>query len=192
MQAGADGLNALLADQSWPAQSRRATDLTPVFRFRLAPVAPGEPDWMPTPAELSGHETKAAKRVSRLIRVEGERPIPGQLLFPVQLRFESLGIGQEVGFPWWDTFQDMAALLNWLREGEDGDHWSDVDQGWLFKAARREDHLHFLDHGFDQGDEIANVSVGRAAFLQRLDIAEGEARQTLALLEAGAMGSFGA
>jgi hypothetical protein len=191
-RAGVDELDALLADLSWPARSLPATDLTPAFRFRLAPLAAGAPDWMPTPAEIAGNEIEAARRMTRHVRVEGGPIIPGQLLFPVQLRFQSSRADQEVGFPWWDTFHEMTDLFDWLRESEDGDDWSDVDQGWLFKAARRGEQLHFLHHGFDQGEELANLSVERTAFLLRLDTAEGEARRTLARLELEALRSFGA
>lgn len=176
-------LNKLLNDWSWLERSIVAMDLAPVFRFQLAASAPGAPDWRPTPAEIVGHEAEAAKRHGPVARVENGPPIAGQLLYPLALSFESADVGVAVPFPW-ETLQDMAGLFGWLRTAESGSDWLDVDQGWLVKAAWRGDRLHFLHSGFDQGDEMANVSVDRVQFLQRLNVTENDAGRTLARLEA--------
>ena len=76
----------------------------------------------------------------------------------------------ELGFSWYDTLDPMESLFDWIQAAEDGDIWSDVEQGWEMICIRVGERFHFRQGGFDQGDEYENVALPREQLLQSVTV----------------------
>jgi hypothetical protein len=195
-----------LDDPTWTSRSTAAEDLTPRFSFCLSKsVYVGDPNsseqihsgeydrplhlpslaardrLAPTAAEVIGREAELAAYYRQVMTIEGKRPASGAVGYWLRFDLVSATAGQGIGFPWWDRVADAAPFFEWLRTVDAGEFF-DADQGWMLTAAARAQHLHFQHSDLETQEEFANLSVDRAAFLDRLRVAEEEVRQVIAVL----------
>lgn len=182
-----------LDDPTWWERSTPANDLTPQFAFRLQefdrpvplPSLGARDPLRPTAAEALGQEPALAAYYRDAMQIEGREPRPGAVGYWLQLTFQSAASGAQIGFPWWDRVCETEPFFTWLRSAADGDQFFDADQGWILRAARRGERLHFQHGDLDAPErEFANLWVDRAAFLGRLDAAEADIRRVIAHLKA--------
>ena len=197
-----------LDDPTWTRCSKAAEDLRPQFTFLLRAAAyVGDPNsseqihsgqydrplrlpsfaarepLAPTAAEALGHELELAGYYRQLMELTGPAPGPGALGYWLGLGFISEEAESEIAFPWWDQVSDAAPFFAWLRSADDDADFLDGDQGWMLRAARKGDRLHFQHSALETEEEFANLSVSRGAFLSRLDAAESEVRTVIAGLK---------
>lgn len=202
-------INAVLNDETWVQRSRPATDLSPQFAFLLSrTVYVGDPNsaeqlrsdaynlpiaipelgardpLRPYASEALGREAQLTAYYREMMERTGKRPGPGAVGYWLRLEFVSHELNEPISFPWWDRVCEAAELFAWLRTAKPGGSgFFDCDQGWLFKAERPNDLLHFQYGNLDTGEEYANLKTDRTAFLGQLDRAETEVRTVIQRLK---------
>ena len=50
-----------------------------------------------------------------------------------------------VGFPWYDTHSEFSNMYNWIAKGNNGDVFSDTEQGWQLNGIIKDDKVYFLE-----------------------------------------------
>lgn len=50
-----------------------------------------------------------------------------------------------VGFPWYDNSSEFSAIYKWIVNGNDGDVFSDIEQGWQLNGIIRDQKVFFLE-----------------------------------------------
>jgi hypothetical protein len=201
-------IHTALDDPTWTTRSVAAEDLRPQFSFALSrSVYVGDPNsteqihsgtfdrplrlpsldardpLRPTAAEAIGREAQLAAYYRQVMALKGARPRPGDVGYWLQLEFVSAAARKAIDFPWWDQVSDTGAFFAWLRQDDATDEFFDADQGWMLRAAHRAGRFHVQHTDVDGGEEFANLSVGRAAFLDRLNAAEADIRRVIAALK---------
>lgn len=202
-------INTVLNDETWVERSLPAEDLTPEFSFVLSPtVYVGDPNSVeqlqsdvynppiaapelaardplrPSAREAIGQEAELAAYYLEIMDRTGRTPDADGVGYWLRLEFVSESLAQRIGFPWWDRVAEASSLFDWARatNAEDAEFF-DCDQGWFFKAGRVGQELHFQQGDLDTGEIYANLKVGQADFLGRLDQAESDVRTVVQRLK---------
>jgi hypothetical protein len=185
-------------DRSWLPNSILATTARAEIAFLLCnefnkdPWAVAETDGIPlaapsisaidpyriTSAQVLGHERALAehyKAVLQLARQHNQSYNEIETHFWLRLHFEWEQRG--LGFSWYDNFQPMEGLFDWLASAAEGDDWSDIEQGWEMICVRLVgSRFHFRQGRFDQGGETANVALPRDTLLGSISDLRGRMR----------------
>jgi hypothetical protein len=120
--------------------------------------------------EAAAHEVPTAKALGReqdvlhhyrsLLRLAEAN---GRSFKDIQPHFwQRLVIGGSEGvvrFSWYDTWEEMKGVIDWLATANSGDDWYDVDQGWELHIVRQGARFHFRE-GSGEGEEFCNLAVG--------------------------------
>lgn len=200
-------LGLRLNDPSWTHGSVAVEDLTPQFSFLLShTVYVGDPNSLtqmqsgefdrplsvpslgaqnplrPTAADAVGRESALAAYYRDVMTLKGTQPTSGEEDYWLRFDLVSRTVGKAIHFSYSDRVSDTKFLFAWLREGASEDY-SDQDQGWMFKAGKRGERLHFQQSDPDTGEELANLSIDRITFLERLRVAEADVLRVVAALK---------
>lgn len=198
-----------LDDPTWADRSAPADDLSPQFSFRLArSVYVGDPNsiaqikdgrhdrpvhlpnWtvrdplLPTAEEAEGREALLAGYYAEVMHLLGARPKPRDVGYWLRTAFVSPAAGKTIEFPWWDRISDSDMFVAWLKTTRGDEDFFDADQGWILRARRRGERLHFQYADLDTLEEYANLRVDRAIFLTRLEDSTAQVRRVVAKLKA--------
>ena len=69
-----------------------------------------------------------------------------------------------IGFPWYDTWEEMLNFLDWVTSSTDGATWMDIDQGWETAVVCVGSRIHILQ-GDGENEIYANMSISRDTLL---------------------------
>ena len=175
-----------VADRSWVAKSVMAGNADAEITFSLPPTYRPDPNSLdetgaialPAPAKSSAERYDLASKdvlaneqglvdhVLQLARQYGHSY--NEFSHHMWLRLQVSWDGGTIGFAWYDTLDSMELVFDWLRDANDGEMWSDVEQGWEMIAVRVGERFHFREGGFDQGGEYANVAFPREELLSSI------------------------
>ncbi|HEV7690783.1 MAG TPA: hypothetical protein VGO52_08175 [Hyphomonadaceae bacterium] len=125
--------------------------------------------------DVIGHERELAahyETVLELARKFGKKHT--SITSHFWLRLVLVAEDVTLGFPWYDTWQEMEKFLNWAELANDGVEWFDIDQGWEMVALRAADRIH-VRQGDGEEEEFENVSLPRDALLDSIAELKGRA-----------------
>lgn len=188
-----DDLNAQMNDWTWVGRSLDAPDLAPRFCFTLREtVYVGDPNdtdaltsqkhekpvrlpsfsrtrkTFATAAEVSGQEAEMAGYYKTVLAMTGRSA--NDIDYALWLNLDLYSPASKVDIPFyiWNRLSDVAPFSDWIRTGQEGSRFHDLDQGWEVKGQRLGDHIHLQHTGFDQGGEFANVRVEQSTLASRI------------------------
>jgi len=174
-------------DRSWVKKSKFVGNAHAEISFSLAPTYQPEPDCLDEDNAISlpvfkignrnpedipsmdvvGNEQLLVDHYQAVLRLANEHGHTyREFEHHMWLRLHITCEDDAIGFSWYDTLERMEKLFSWLKDADDGDLWSDVDQGWEVIAIRIGPYVHFRQGGFDQGGEYANLAFPRDNLLK--------------------------
>lgn len=202
-----DDLNAQMNDWTWVSRSRETPDLAPRFCFTLREtVYVGDPNdadavlseknekpvRLPrfprarkayaSAAEVSGHEAEMADYYRTVLTMTGRSAEEMDYVLWLRLDLYSPATKTDIPFFIWNRLSELTPFSDWVRSGDEGSRFQDLDQGWEVKGQHLGDHVHLQHTGFDQGGEFANVRVEQATLARRITAEENQLKPVIARL----------
>jgi hypothetical protein len=76
----------------------------------------------------------------------------------------------EISFTWYDTWEETKPLLDALERSEEGEIFSDLEQGWEVAIVASGGRLLIRQGDFDSGEEQECVSLDRASLTRQIPL----------------------